>query len=93
MKKGSGYRLLSYIMMLAATVSAANAQDLHEQGFLPASSTFSRQRFTTAVVSEAGVSAITTLGLQYLWYKKFPHSRFHFFNDNNEWLNMDKIGH
>ena len=33
------------------------------------------------------------IGLHYLWYKKFPHSRFHLFNDNAEWLNMDKAGH
>jgi hypothetical protein len=32
-------------------------------------------------------------GLYHLWYKKYPRSRFHFFNDNKEWLNMDKIGH
>jgi hypothetical protein len=33
------------------------------------------------------------IGIHYLWYKKFPRSRFHLFNDNAEWLNMDKIGH
>ena len=45
------------------------------------------------VISEAAVATIATIGLQYLWYKKFPHSRFHFFNDNREWLGMDKLGH
>ncbi len=85
--------LLLCIMMLATTMSTASAQSLHAQGFLPASPAFDRQRFTIALVSETGVTALTTLGLQYLWYKKFPHSRFHFFNDNKEWLNMDKAGH
>ena len=32
-------------------------------------------------------------GLYFLWYKDFPQSGFHFFNDNDEWLQMDKVGH
>jgi hypothetical protein len=31
--------------------------------------------------------------LNELWYKDYPRSGFHFFNDNNEWLQMDKCGH
>ncbi|MDB5229373.1 MAG: hypothetical protein JWN76_178 [Chitinophagaceae bacterium] len=27
------------------------------------------------------------------WYKKYPQTHFHFFNDNKEWLQMDKAGH
>lgn len=64
-----------------------------EQGFLRASENFNKERFNVVVISEAGIATLATIGLQYLWYKKFPRSRFHFFNDNNEWLNMDKIGH
>jgi uncharacterized protein YfiM (DUF2279 family) len=32
-------------------------------------------------------------GLYQVWYKPYPRSSFHYFNDNNEWLQMDKIGH
>jgi hypothetical protein len=32
-------------------------------------------------------------GLYYLWYKDYPQSGFHFFNDNNGWLQVDKFGH
>jgi len=35
----------------------------------------------------------TLLSLNSLWYKDFPKSSFHFINDNEEWLQMDKIGH
>jgi uncharacterized protein YfiM (DUF2279 family) len=31
--------------------------------------------------------------LYQLWYADYPHSPFHFFNDNDEWLQMDKVGH
>lgn len=27
------------------------------------------------------------------WYKNYPHSPFHTFNDDNEWLQVDKFGH
>ena len=27
------------------------------------------------------------------WYKNYPHSSFHTFNDSKEWLQMDKVGH
>ena len=68
-------------------------QGVSEQGFLPPSENFNRGRFNAVVISEAGIATLVTIGLQYLWYKKFPRSRFHFFNDNDEWLNMDKVGH
>ncbi|HEX2975390.1 MAG TPA: DUF2279 domain-containing protein [Bacteroidales bacterium] len=32
-------------------------------------------------------------GLYTLWYKDYPQSSFHFFNDNKEWMQTDKIGH
>lgn len=33
------------------------------------------------------------VGLNELWYKDYPRSGFHFFNDNHQWLQVDKIGH
>ena len=33
------------------------------------------------------------IGLYSLWYKKYPQSKFHFFNDNQEWLQVDKVSH
>ena len=55
--------------------------------------TFNQSRFNTVVISETVLATAGTIALHYLWYKKFPRSRFHLFNDNNEWLSMDKIGH
>ncbi len=31
--------------------------------------------------------------LDNLWYKEFERSRMHWFDDSNEWLLMDKVGH
>jgi len=63
------------------------------QNFFKYSNTYNPSRINATIIAEAAVGTIATIGLNYLWYKKFPHSRFHFFNDNNEWLNMDKVGH
>lgn len=27
------------------------------------------------------------------WYKNYPHTSFHTFNDDKEWLQVDKVGH
>jgi uncharacterized protein YfiM (DUF2279 family) len=27
------------------------------------------------------------------WYKNYPHTSFHVFNDSKEWLQVDKVGH
>ncbi len=32
-------------------------------------------------------------GLYAAWYKNFPQTHFHTFNDSKEWLQIDKIGH
>ncbi|MEN9568850.1 MAG: hypothetical protein RL172_81 [Bacteroidota bacterium] len=50
-------------------------------------------RLKTVIISEVAISTAAMIGLHYLWYKKFPKSRFHLFNDNAEWLYMDKMGH
>lgn len=33
------------------------------------------------------------IGLNAAWYANYPRSSFHFFNDNAEWLQVDKAGH
>lgn len=38
-------------------------------------------------------SAGTLVGLSQLWYSEEPMQNFHFFNDDLDWLQMDKAGH
>jgi hypothetical protein len=37
--------------------------------------------------------AASMTGLYALWYKDYPRSGFHFFDDSDEWLQVDKVGH
>lgn len=39
-----------------------------------------------------GYSAML-VGLNELWYKNYPRSNFHWYNDFGEWEHIDKIGH
>lgn len=43
--------------------------------------------------TEAALYVGSMTGLYYLWYAGYPQSSFHFYNDNAEWLQMDKVGH
>ena len=86
------YKIIAFFSLMVFSENIF-AQRISEQGFLPASENFNRQRFNIVIISEATVGTLITVGLQYLWYKKYPKSRFHFFDDNDEWLQMDKMGH
>ena len=52
-----------------------------------------RKNLGILIGSEAALYAGTMSGLYFLWYADYPQSSFHFYNDNGEWLQMDKIGH
>lgn len=51
-----------------------------------------RRTWLVAGGNVVGYSA-AMVGLYNAWYKNYPQSHFHFFNDNNEWLQVDKAGH
>lgn len=40
-----------------------------------------------------GSYTATMISLNNVWYSQYERSSFHFFNDNKEWLQMDKVGH
>lgn len=45
-----------------------------------------------AVASAIGYGGLL-VGLNTLWYREHPQSGFHFFNDSQEWMQVDKFGH
>jgi uncharacterized protein YfiM (DUF2279 family) len=51
------------------------------------------KRLKMVVAAEAIGYGGSMAGVYGLWYKDVPYSSFHTFNDNAEWLQMDKIGH
>jgi Predicted periplasmic lipoprotein (DUF2279) len=49
-------------------------------------------RLRTVVVGESILFTGGLVGLGKAWYKE-PKTKFHTFNDNHEWLKIDKLGH
>jgi hypothetical protein len=48
---------------------------------------------TALISSTALVGTGSLFYLNQVWYKNYNTGKFHFFNDNAEWLQMDKVGH
>lgn len=66
-------------------------------------SVFSQDSLTTGKNNKGRIALITGLNVvgygtsiiifNNTWYKDYPKTSFHTFNDSKEWLQMDKIGH
>ncbi|MBI5218368.1 MAG: DUF2279 domain-containing protein [Bacteroidia bacterium] len=57
------------------------------------SPSFSKKHFTLTITGQTVLYSAAVAGMNELWYKDYPGSSFHFFDDNKEWLQMDKIAH
>ncbi|MBK7174199.1 MAG: DUF2279 domain-containing protein [Bacteroidales bacterium] len=51
------------------------------------------KKLKAVIISESILGIGCLGGLYGLWYADYPQSSFHFINDNDEWLGMDKAGH
>jgi uncharacterized protein YfiM (DUF2279 family) len=60
---------------------------------LQPASELNKGRLIGVSVGTAVLYGVSMYLLYRAWYKGHARSRFHFFNDNREWLLMDKMGH
>lgn len=81
-------KLLFFVFISASSFSQSKINQ-----FLTSSDSLNSSRKTTVYITEAAVLGTTLIGLNQLWYKDYDKSKFHFINDNEEWLQMDKLGH
>lgn len=56
-------------------------------------SSFYKNRQTALAIALPTAYVGSMTALYFAWYKDYPQSNFHFFNDNKEWQGMDKAGH
>ncbi|WP_160717744.1 DUF2279 domain-containing protein [Chitinophaga solisilvae] len=82
--------MVAAILLLLLTISVP-AQKKVPLFALPDSTINSRVWELGAVT--AAVYAGGLLVLNHTWYRDYPRSSFHFFNDADEWNQMDKAGH
>src|ERR1700761_8296477 len=80
-------------LLLTCLLLIGSRSPLSAQEFFRPSDHYNPGRVNGTIIVESAIGTTVTIGLNYLWYKKFAHGKFHYFNDNNEWLNVDKVGH
>ena len=84
--------VLKYVLFCVLISSISYSQS-NLNSFFTSNDTLNKPRRNTVIISEASVAGLTLIGLNELWYADFERSKFQFINDNNEWLQMDKVGH
>lgn len=70
----------------------AIALNCHSQSFFESSNTCNKKRVVFSSAALAGGWTTTIATLSSVWYTQ-PKDKFNFFNDANNWLQMDKVGH
>lgn len=63
------------------------------QAQVDSSSHVNKKRLNTLIIGTSAAYVGTMIGLNEIWYSDFERQSFTFFNDNNEWKQMDKWGH
>jgi hypothetical protein len=84
---------LAVFLLLLLLSEATQAQKGAVNRFLTPAPKVNDARVVIVAGSWGLVYSVSLVELSRLWYKKYPHSKFHFFNDNKEWNQMDKMGH
>lgn len=64
-----------------------------QSSFFECADSISKKRIIPVSVGIGTVWSGSMLGLSRIWYKDIEKSKFHTFNDGNNWLQMDKAGH
>lgn len=54
---------------------------------------YNKSKAQKIAILNAGLYGGSMVALYAAWYKKYPQTSFHTFNDWDEWKQMDKIGH
>lgn len=88
--KFSFKEILSFVFLAVCVVGFSQSKI---NTFLTPSDSLNTSRVKWVVASEAVLTATTLIGLNELWYSDYSKSDFHFKNDNEGWLQMDKVGH
>jgi hypothetical protein len=52
-----------------------------------------QKRLNISLIGAGSIMVGSYTSLYFLWYADYPQSKFHWINDNHEWLQMDKFGH
>ncbi len=86
--------LLSFMVLLMILFSQPRSYGQQDtSNFLRTAKSYNAKRAWLIGISGVTIYSGVMVGLNSLWYKDYPRSNFHFFNDNKGWLQQDKVGH
>jgi hypothetical protein len=80
---------LFFVFVFILGIENSNAQN----SFWKKSDTLNLKKRKTLAIATGSAYVVTMIGINQLWYTDFERSSLHSIDDNNEWLQMDKIGH
>jgi hypothetical protein len=83
--------LLSFLIFCATTAVCQDTAFVSHKGS-ENHVAFRGRQWTVGGLSALGYGG-SFVFLSQAWYKDYPRTSFHTFDDNGEWLQMDKIGH
>ena len=82
-----------YFFLILNFYSAAQDSIPAGEHVVPAIHKNVKARQTFVAIGSATIYTSSFLALNSAWYKDYPRSSFHTFNDSREWLQIDKVGH
>lgn len=86
----SKFKILSLLLLLLLSLNVFSQDNVSIQND---STSIIKRNVGIVMGTEAALYAGSMSGLYFLWYAGYDQSPFHFYNDNAEWLQMDKFGH
>ena len=85
--------LLAFLLLLIClTPALSNFNGSTENLYSKADSLDKKKLNKYIAIAAIGYSG-ALVGLNQVWYSDHPRESFHFFNDNKDWKQLDKVGH
>lgn len=81
------------LLFFVISTTSSFGQGTEKRSFFEIPDTLDKKRGLTVGITAAALYTGSIIGVNEFWYKGFPKSSFHTFNDWGEWENMDKYGH
>ncbi len=80
--------MISRLFLLLMLVTS----QLHAQ-YADSTVSIDKKKLRSFIILSSSAYVATLIGLNELWYKESEKQSFTFFNDNNQWKQVDKVGH
>jgi hypothetical protein len=81
------------LLFIALSLSGHSQDSLQYRSLRADSGGVNKARLAGVLTVGSACLVGSLAGLYFAWYRDYPQSSFHFFDDDDEWLQMDKCGH